>query len=65
MEMLLYMQHIKESGAASADCCPVHAGQAVDQAWGKGDTEWAAVQSDQKRRQHVVAREQRSAPYHA
>jgi len=65
MGVLLYMQHIKDSAAATADCCPVHARQAVDQAWGKGHTEWAAVQPDQKGGQHVVAKEQHFAPYHA
>ena len=62
MEMLLYMQHIKDSAVSTADCCPVHAGQAVDQVWGKGDTEWPAVQPDQKGGQHVAAREQHFAP---
>ena len=65
MIMLLYMQHTKESAVSAADCCPVHARQAVDHAWGKGDTEGAAVQPNQKGGQYVVARKQRFAPYHA
>ena len=59
------MEHIKEVAPATADCCPVHARQAVAQAWGKGDTEWTAIQPDQKGGQHVVTRKQRFAPYYA
>ncbi len=65
MGMLLYMQHTMESAVSAAGCCPVHAGQAVDQAWGKGDPQRTAVQPDQKGGQHVAAGEQHFAPYHA
>ncbi len=63
--MLLHMQHNKGSAVSTAGCRPVHARQAVDQAWGEGSTERAPVQPDQKGGQHVVAREQHFAPYHA
>ena len=61
----IYMQHNKDSSVSTANCCPVHARQAVDQAWGEGHTKWASVQPDQKGGQHVAARKQHFAPYHA